>query len=292
MSADPNAYNATQIADGAFEMAHVSEFTRRVQRQARLSIDGMCGPRTRAVLDGFSPIAKRSREPWDGRPRPLKWRGAVHGLVVHTTGRTIVNRAIKLGKDPGQFAIDYYQRTTGTHYVIDYDGTIWQVASEHERAYGVGTKEQENAENSREGWQKIAGPIVAQAWIDTWGNTRTPLGLIPDHPNACMVHCELPPLPAERRNEALASGLWYTAAQHEAVAHLAIDIAQRNGFAHVRAWWLPKAGERILEHGDITPVSRMDPNGVYDLGGRRLSPRFQWPFVYTAISEQDNRAEL
>ncbi len=280
-----NQYNAAEIEAGFISVANISEMTRRCQLAAGLAPDGKCGPRTRAMLDGWSLIAKRSPDPWDGRLRPQRWRSRVHGLIVHTTGRRIVQRALEQNRAPGLLAVEHYQRTTGTHYVIDYDGTIWQVASEHQRAYGIGIDEQRAAEKNARGWQAVAGSVVARTWTDTWGGTRTPLTLLPDHPNACAVQCELPPLPQERRSEALSSGLWYTSAQHEAVARLAIDVAQRNGFSNIPAWWRPNAGGRLLEHGDITPVTRMDAGGVYDLGGRRIPPRFRWAFVYTAIFE-------
>lgn len=283
MTPRADSYNAREVAEGRILPAHLTALTRATQRVSGLDPDGYCGPQTRAVLDGWSPVATPSRKPWSGRPRPERWLGHVHGLVVHTTGSRIVKRAVKRGADPVRLAAAYYERSTGTTYVIDYDGTIWQVASEHERAWGVGTHAQIAAERDPRGWQAVVSPVMARLWTDVWGTERTPLSILPAHPNACMAHVEVVPLPRARRlSEAAAPGLWYTEAQHRAVATLAVDIARRNDFAHIANWWLPGQHSRLVEHADITPASRSDKHGSWDLGGRRLQPRFDWQRVFAA----------
>ncbi|GAB4539884.1 MAG: hypothetical protein Tsb0020_53390 [Haliangiales bacterium] len=94
---------------------------------------------------------------------------------------------------------------------------------------------------------------------------------------------ELPPLPRTRRDaEAAAPGLWFTEAQHTAVAALAVDIATRNGFARDTGW--PRTG-RLVGHEDLTPVSRHNRANGWDPGALRDKPRFSWALLYQASGQ-------
>ena len=76
------------------------------------------------------------------------------------------------------------------------------------------------------------------------------------------------------------AGLRFTMAQHETVARLAWDIAQRHGWPRNERWRL---NTRLLGHEDITPLSRHDGNGGWDPGALREKPYFDWNFVYNYL---------
>jgi hypothetical protein len=76
------------------------------------------------------------------------------------------------------------------------------------------------------------------------------------------------------------AGLRFTRAQHETIARLAWDIAQRHGWP-AGAWWRTA---RLVGHEDLTPLSRHDANGGWDPGGLRDAPYFDWQFVYDQLT--------
>ncbi len=272
-------YNRRVLTEGRLTPSQATILTRRFQAEVGLETDGMLGPETQAVLDGWSPIAARSGSPWSGRPRSQSWHGQMYGLVVHTTGSGILRRAARNGIDPVTQAVLWYENSKGTHYVIGYQGEIIQVASEHQLAYGVGMRDQRAAEDAPGGWESRLSADLVSRWRQRWTRLRIdrPSELFPGaEANTCYIHAEMPPLPEAQRGSGAADGLWYTAAQHEAVARLASDIARRNNFSGVPVWW---RSSRIVGHEDLAPINRPG----WDPGWLRAEPRFDWTIVYAEV---------
>ena len=60
-------------------------------------------------------------------------QGTVFGIVVHTTGSGVVDASAKKGRDPLEYTVhDVYENPDNycAHYVVGWDGTIWQVTPE------------------------------------------------------------------------------------------------------------------------------------------------------------------
>jgi hypothetical protein len=74
------------------------------------------------------------------------------------------------------------------------------------------------------------------------------------------------------------AGLLFTSVQHETIARLVWDIAQRHGWPRHEPWW---RSTRLLGHEDITPLSRSlpDRNGGWDPGALREKPYWDWNVV-------------
>jgi hypothetical protein len=258
---------------------------------------------TSALEFGLSPLAKRSRlHPGHGA-RSAPWNKEVYGLVVHTTGGTLPGKALKKGTTPDKYAADYYLKTGGTHYVNGWGGVdgghLHQVMNEKVQAQGVGTRKDQPEKNQ---WKSVAAgrfeadlpPIVVRLWRARWPGVEDSLKLLPVHSSAnrTYVHVECPPcvyyrngtgpLIVEPSAPPLRDGLRFTRAQHETVARLAWDIAQRHNFPSGQAWWRTP---RLLGHEDITPLSRFDKQGCWDPGGLREKPYFDWPFVYSYLEK-------
>ncbi|MDX1417939.1 MAG: hypothetical protein R3293_27305, partial [Candidatus Promineifilaceae bacterium] len=106
--------------------------------------------------------------------------------------------------------------------------------------------------------------------------------------NSCYIHVECPPcvFHGEKRLETgaepLRPGLRFTAAQHNTVARLAVDIARRNGWPMNTTWWRTP---RLLGHEDLTPIARHDSRGGWDPGYLREKPYFDWDYVYGMIEQ-------
>jgi hypothetical protein len=142
-------------------------------------------------------------------------------------------------------------------------------------AWGVGRNKNET---SKDQWRSIdAGrfeldlpPTVLRLWRARWPGYKDSLSLIPVRSSANMtyVHVECVPcvyyrngygpLISDPEAKPMRAGLRFTKAQHETVARLAWDIAQRHVWPRNERWW---RSHRLLGHEDITPLSRHDRNG-------------------------------
>jgi hypothetical protein len=77
--------------------------------------------------------------------------------------------------------------------------------------------------------------------------------------------------------EPLSPGLRYTAAQHEAVAFYAVDLARRAGNLDELVAGLDKGpSARLCGHEDANPMDRP----AWDPGAMRLLPWWDWSYVY------------
>jgi len=189
--------------------------------------------------------------------------------MFHTSGRGIVKRAERESVPPIVMALAWYRRKSGVHYVIGYDGTIYQMLEDDRRGAHVGVSLLDRASYLSGRWlrsKKIQSRVVA-LWRKRWSGYKSPQHLYPTRsPNSCYIGVEMIPLPHLSDDN-----LWFTEEQHVAAAALARDIARRHGWPEN---WMNTP--RLVGHEDISPLTRWDRNGGWDPGALRTTPRFSW----------------
>jgi hypothetical protein len=249
-----------------------------VSKKTKITVPAFEEPKR--VPKGQSPLALMAAQPFAGKLRPKGWRGKVFGVVVHTTGSGLVRKAKAESVPLMAMAQRIYHRMRGCHYVIDYDGTIVQMANEDVEAWGVGVSEPKNKAykgqvESVKGrysgdWKKDLPKGLGSRWQRRWPGYANPLHLLPGTKtaNSCFVHIELPPLNPSS----------FTDHQYASVARLVMDIADRNGWKG--RWWRTP---RLLGHEDLTPITRSNARGAWDPGALRARPVFDWDRVINYI---------
>lgn len=234
---------------------------------------------------GHSPLAGWAENPWTARGK--RRGGDVFGLCVHTTGSGVCNRAWKAGGDVFSWAIDYYCRTGGTHYIVGYHGQIVQVGDEWYQARGVGMTEQIASIRAGRFHRDLSATAVKH-WLKAWPGLSSPLDLFPgSSANQAYVHVELPPCiwhNTERGRREFSAprhshNSRYTRAQHDAIVELACDIARRHQWP---SNWFTTS--RLLGHEDLSPLTRSTSSGGWDPGALREQPRFDWGYVRSEIA--------
>lgn len=232
-------------------------------------------------------MTDRNRSPYAVQVKDLvpdKPRGRpVFGLVVHTSGRSIVARAGRRGEDVLDHVADYYRAAAySCHYVIGWDGRIYQITADDRRVPHVGVDAAERRLYLSGRWGKdkrLASSAVAR-WTALW-KQPSPQHLFPSSaPNSDYVGVELPPL-SQAPVIGPMQGLWYTAEQHEAVARLADDLRDRHGWP---AWPTALPCRRLLGHEDVDAFGRWDRGGGWDPGALRSAPRFDWAAVRALLN--------
>jgi len=115
---------------------------------------------------------------------------------------------------------------------------------------------------------------VILRWHRRW-RKDSPQHLYPgSSPNEVYVGVELPPVVP-----ALEDGLWYTEAQHAAVAELAEDLRIRHNWPGFK-----NPSPRLVGHEDLDAYGRWDTGGGWDPGYLRPTPRFRWDMVYAHLA--------
>lgn len=249
---------------------------------------------------GVSPIAVQAKKQWDAADRPKAWIGRVYGLVVHTTGGSLPASAQDKGVYHTVRAVDHYTGSHGCHYVNGWRGVaggdLLQVANEREQAAGVGVSNPKNPSKDQRRsielgrFEADLPPILVRLWRARWPGRDHSLALLPGTKtaNSCYVHVECVPCVYHYRGklitadgaEPLRPGIRFTAAQHDAVAALACDVARRNGWPPNEQWWRTP---RLVGHEDLTPIARHNRLGGWDPGWLREKPYFDFDAVYQAI---------
>lgn len=193
----------------------------------------------------------------------------VFGLCVHTSGRGVLDLAKRKGLSPIEAALAYYQSAEfSAHYVIDYDGTVYQLTADDRRVSHIGLTPENRLLYLSGKWKDRVSQVGLAAWIDRWGKTMNPAGLYPSrYPNTDYVGAECIPKPDAS----------YTRHQHESVAHLGGDLMLRHGWP---SNW--SSTSRLVGHEDLSPLTRWDRSGGWDPGARRPSPRWRWATVRMA----------
>lgn len=204
--------------------------------------------------------------------RRRRWRRmAPWGICVHTTGRGVVERGREQGRPPIEAALEYYSESAGPHYVIDRDGTIYQIQADDLRGAHIGVTARERADYLSGAWITALGKNMAAMtrWRRRWPDYDSPQHLYPTQsPNACYIGIELIPLPREDVGQ---DGSWYTTAQMRMLALLCVDIARRHEFPD--DW---DETPRLVGHEDVDAYGRWDKGGGWDPGALRRRPRFDW----------------
>ena len=188
----------------------------------------------------------------------------VYGVAVHCTGSGLITKALAHGADCLEYAIAYYLRPASyfAHYVVGFDGTIAQIADEHERAMHIGLPAGDRQAYLLGTWKKKLPARYVAAWTARWPQYKSPSHLYPGKsPNAAYVGIELLPWQAGCPGDTARTG----AALHDRAARRdrgpgprrrhALDIPRRLG-AH-RPPRLPR--------GHLAPHPHQQ--------GRRLGPR-------------------
>jgi hypothetical protein len=249
---------------------------------------------------GTSPLAIPAVKQWDAADRPEAWHGRIYGLVVHTTGSGLPAAARDRGAYHTVQAVDHYSRSHGCHYVNGWRGAaggdLLQLANEREQASGVGvTNKKDPSKDQRRSIE--AGrfdidlpPVLSRLWHERWPDYEHSLELLPgtQTANSCYVHVECVPCVYHfskalvTSDEPLRNGLRFTRAQHDTIALLAMDVAERNAWPAEVQWW---RSPRLVGHEDLTPLSRHDDRGGWDPGYLRELPYFDWDYVYEQIEQ-------
>jgi hypothetical protein len=225
-----------------------------------------------------SPIAKQVtgvRDPSQG-VRRTPW-----GMLLHTTGGGVTDLARRTGAKPIDVAIKTYIASQngsngyywgGPAYVIDHDGTIYQVAPDDiVMAHAGGANRAAYASGS---WASTVSPDTVRQWRAKWPAFAHPYQLFPgSSPNTDYVGVEMIPT-GDGFGTPMRPGLRFTTAQHDAAVRLADDLAQRHGFP---SGW--KSTSRLLGHEDVDPIERQDAGGGWDPGRLRAAPYFDFDYV-------------
>lgn len=230
----------------------------------------------------ISPIANQEDDLVPDRER----RNSVFGLAVHTTGGGILDKAKKDGvkvdnPDLIRYIIKYYaQAGYSCHYIIHYDGKIYQVTHDDRRVSHIGVDAAERVKYLSGEWITKVPKTPLLLWQKTWLGKWSPQVLFPNHfPNDDYVGAEMPILATPRAN-----GLRYTDDQHHSVARLAIDLWRRHGWPRETLVQASKDSRalpcgRLLGHEDLDAFGRWQATGGWDPGALRPRPWFSWPLV-------------
>lgn len=210
----------------------------------------------------------------------------VYGVAVHCTGSGIVTKALAHGADPFEYAVAYYLRPDAyfAHYLVGFDGTIAQIADEHERAPHIGLPAADRAAYLGGTWKARVPKSFLTRWTKRW-TARWPQYKSPSHlypgssPNNAYVGVEMLLWQKGCAGTPHAPGLKYTTAQHDVIAALAADVADRWAFP---AGW--QATGRLACHEDVSPLSRTTASGGWDPGVVRAAPWFDWAYVMEEIA--------
>lgn len=198
------------------------------------------------------------------RKNPVPW-----GVVVHTTGRGVLDAATREKKTPAQVAEELYTRPDAyfPHYFIGSDGIIFQVADELIRARHVAVSLIDRARYLLNTWRSKVPDIGVELWQARWQGKKSPQVLYPSRsPNEDYLGVELIPQFGREKNTTL-----FTDKQYSALARLLVDIADR--------WQIPllqPGSPRLVGHEDLSPLTRWDSIGGWDPGFLRSRPYFRW----------------
>ena len=249
-------------------------------------------------ITGDSPLAEQVSDTNDHRnARERREDENVDVFVVHMTGASIVKDAVEQGAEPFEYCLNYYTgKDASVHYLLGYDGRLFQMTDEHLRVGHVGVYAAERAAYLSGAWaegetvqvgNKELGPISEHAvahWRENWPAYNSPQHLFRTrYVNNVSVGVEMPPCGYYK------NGSWepfphvnrhkntrHTVEQHIGVAALACDIAERWGWPD-RWWEDPEGGPRsphLVGHEDVDLFGRSDRGGGWDPGYLRDSPRW------------------
>lgn len=203
-----------------------------------------------------------------GRPQDVADRSKriPWGVCIHTTGSGLLREAKDHGIDPLAMAVELYCGAGANfpHHVIDWAGTILQIADEKERARHAGIDHNERALYLSGGWRKKVSAVALKMWDARWPGKKSPLNLFPSiSPNEDYLGVEMIPLPMVDK-----TGSLFTQDQYNSLGDLLADIERRYNIRVV--------GQRLVGHEDLEPLTRWTSKGGWDPGAMTTVPVFHW----------------
>lgn len=221
---------------------------------AKPAADARWSPLARQVKGARNPRDARARTPW--------------GLLLHTTGGGVTAKAKKTGRSPVSVAIDVYLSSQngsggylwgGPAYVLDHDGTLYQLAPDNVVTHHAGGPDRKHYESGA--WVKRCAAKAVAAWKAKWPTFSSPAALYPaTSPNTNYIGVEMIPC-GDGYGTPASPGCRFTAAQLAAVVALGLELAARHGWPSDWA-----ATPRLLGHEDVQPLRRHTITGCWDPG--------------------------
>lgn len=229
-----------------------------------------------------SPLAQQVagvRDPKNGWDRGKPW-----GLLLHTTGGGVTDYAKKHNERPIDVAIRIYIASQngsngylwgGPHYVIDHDGTLYQLAPDNLNMQHAGGS---NRPLYFSGAWEERFPVTTTHWKKQWPGKSHPYSLFPStSPNHDYIGCEMIPC-GDGFGTPMRPGLRFSQKQHDSAIRLAHDCGLRHGWP---AGWMQTS--RLLGHEDVDPLNRSFTSGAWDPGYLRPDPWFDFAYVRAAV---------
>ena len=221
----------------------------------------------------LSPLAVLIPQPQDTinrtKPKP-------YGIMVHTTGRGLLDSAKKEKLSPLAMAIKLYtqRKGYGPHYVLDQDGDLIQIADERERMGHAGVTTAERKLYLSGAWKKGLSKVALIRWTERWAldsdGYASPSLLYPSSsPNNDYIGVELIP-------NAKAT---FSDRQYELLNAFVEDFEKRHAL-QIRLPGVELPTPRLLGHEDVEPLTRWDAKGGWDPGSLRAAPRFDWSRLF------------
>lgn len=234
----------------------------------------------------YSPLATKVtagvRDPKLSNPR-VPW-----GFLLHTTGGGVTAKAKREHSKPIDVALKIYVNYQngaagyfwgGPNYVIDHDGTAYQIAPDECRTEHAGSNNRMLYHTGS--WVNRVPPEVVAQWSKRWPKYKHPYAMFPSiSPNIDYIGCEMIPVGDGFGGAPMAPGLRFTKAQHDTAVALGKDLGARHGWPD--GWW---NGGRLLGHEDVDPIERHDALGGWDPGSMRAAPFFDFAYVRKGIGE-------
>lgn len=236
-------------------------------------------PNARRVPGVRDPLTKgyAARKPW--------------GLLLHTTGGGVTAQAKRRWRGlstPIEVAIAIYidyQNGAGGYpwggpgYVLDHDGTLYQIAPDEARTEHAGSYNR-GLYHSGSWIHRVPGEVVTQ-WSKAWPKQRHPYAMFPSvSPNIDYIGVEMIPVGDGFGGVPMRPGLRFTKAQHDTAIVLGKDLAPRHSWP---VGW-ERTG-RLLGHEDVDPIERHDARGGWDPGAMRAQPYFDFEYVRQGIGQ-------
>lgn len=209
------------------------------------------------------------RSPATAKKRNPMPSGVPYGIMIHTTGRGVISKAVQRGTTPVDEALNYYLKTCGVHYLNGYDGTLIQMLPDDRFGAHAGVSEIHRKKMLSGEWKRDFSINVVSLWEKRWPGVKSPQHLFPTtSPNGSYIGVENVPK----------MNLQYTDAQYETLIQLCFE----RGLAHnwPEGW---HRTSRLLCHEDTSPYTRWDSGGGWDPGALRESPRFDWDRLVEGI---------
>lgn len=239
--------------------------------------------------------------PADLRPGTKRRGGGPVGVMIHTTGVGIVDRAVKYGAEPFSYALGRYQDVLRywAHGLIGWDGDLGIISDAEDRVPHCGMDKTEyqllkSGEwklpvNCPDGTTAAQWASLVRRWERRWGKWDGPLVLSDGRrPNDAYVGIEM--LAGARKcvpNERLAG--WFTFEQYEKLAKVIFHLSKKhdwNIYPWLQQTWHPEGGAcPVVGHEDMNPLTRVKGPGGWDPGMLRATPRFDEARLRLELSE-------